>query len=51
MLKMFQNAVLGAPTSKVFSEITTKEYVVLGIITVVLIGLGIYPKLLTDLFI
>jgi len=51
MLKMFQNAVLGTPTSKVFSEITTKEYVVLGIITVVLIGLGIYPKLLTDLFI
>ena len=51
MLKMFQNAVLGSPNSKVFSEVTTKEYVVLGLICVVLIGLGIYPKLLTDLFI
>lgn len=51
MLKMFQNAVLGSPNTKVFSEVTTKEYVVLGLICMVLIGLGIYPKLLTDLFI
>ncbi|UUV22707.1 complex I subunit 4 family protein [Paenimyroides aestuarii] len=51
MLKMFQNAVLGSTENKVFAEVTTKEYMVLAIICVVLIGLGIYPKLLTDLFI
>jgi len=51
MLKMFQNAVLGTANTKVFAEVTAKEYLVLGIICVVLIGLGIYPKLLTDLFI
>lgn len=51
MLKMFQNAVLGNTDTKVFAEVTTKEYLVLAIICVVLIGLGVYPKLLTDLFI
>lgn len=51
MLKMFQNAVLGSTENKVFAEVTTKEYFVLAVICVVLIGLGIYPKLLTDLFI
>lgn len=51
MLKMFQNAVLGSTENKVFAEVTTKEYFVLVVICVVLIGLGIYPKLLTDLFI
>lgn len=51
MLKMFQNAVLGNTNTKVFAEVTTKEFFVLALICVVLIGLGVYPKLLTDLFI
>lgn len=51
MLKMFQNAVLGTTNTKAFAEVTAKEYLVLALICVVLIGLGVYPKLLTDLFI
>lgn len=43
MLKMFQNAMLGTTHNKPFADLSTKEFVILSILVVVIIALGVYP--------
>lgn len=44
MLKMFQNAMLGQKNEKTFADVSTKEFIVLGVLVLIVIGLGIYPE-------
>lgn len=49
MLKMFQTSMLGETNTKVFSEITWNEGILLSIIVAVLFFFGLYPKPIIDL--
>jgi NADH-quinone oxidoreductase subunit M len=44
MLKMFQKTMLGETNTKIFSEITINEGIVLGVIVGFLFFFGLYPK-------
>jgi len=43
MLKMFQHSMLGNVNKNTFADVNTKEFVLLTVLVVVIIGLGIYP--------
>jgi len=49
MLKMFQNTMLGATNSKIFTDITTNEAITLLAIIGFLLFFGLYPKPIVDL--
>ncbi|MTG96707.1 MULTISPECIES: NuoM family protein [Myroides] len=49
MLRMFQKAMLGETNAKPFADLNTKESIILGVLAIVIIFLGIYPKPLADL--
>ncbi|MDR0229068.1 MAG: NADH-quinone oxidoreductase subunit M [Flavobacteriaceae bacterium] len=49
MLRMFQKSMLGETNKKTFADVNTTEATVLGILVVIVIFLGIYPKPITDL--
>lgn len=49
MLRMFQKAMLGETNAKPFAEVTRVEGLVLGILVLVVLFLGIFPKPITDL--
>ena len=44
MLKMFQTSMLGAENSRAFADVSTKEFVILSVLVICIIGLGIYPE-------
>lgn len=44
MLKMFQHSMLGNVNENTFTDINTKEFVLLTVLVVVIIGLGFYPN-------
>ena len=44
MLKMFQISMLGAENSRAFADVSTKEFVILSVLVICIIGLGIYPE-------
>ena len=49
MLKMFQNVMLGEPSSKPFADVTFNEGLSLTLIIAVLFFFGLYPKPISDL--
>lgn len=49
MLKMFQNTMLGTTNIKSFADVSTNEYLSLGIIVVIIFAFGMYPKPIIDL--
>lgn len=49
MLRMFQKSMLGETNAKPFADINVQETIVLGILVVLVLFFGIYPKPLADL--
>lgn len=43
MLKMFQHSMLGNVNENAFADVNTKEFVLLAVVVLIVIGLGIYP--------
>lgn len=43
MLKMFQHSMLGNINENTFTDVNTKEFVLLAVLVLIVIGLGIYP--------
>lgn len=48
MLRMFQTSVLGPTNSKNFADLSTRETMVLLLLTIVVLFFGFFPKTLTD---
>ena len=48
MLKMFQNVMLGETNTKVFTDVTLNETIILVIILGFLLFFGLYPKPIVD---
>lgn len=49
MLRMYQKAMLGQTNAKVFSDLNSREAIILGVLVVVILFLGFYPKPISDL--
>ncbi len=43
MLKMFQQSMLGATNERTFADVDTKEFILLAVLVLIIVGLGIYP--------